>query len=218
MFHHKRILLLGSILLLAALCFTFSPLHSGTALAAFSESCPPAQSSGSNNTWVQVIQFDLNADHFEGLISFPNYPLATDGIFGPQTETAVKDYQTGVMKISATGTVAAATWDSLGFCTGSSKGFDLTGSTFSGSHCPGGLSNGSSGIWVQALQHALNVDANDGFISKSYGSDTWWPLVLDGSFGTHTADAVKSLQKANHINQDGIVGNQTWNSMGLCYS
>jgi peptidoglycan hydrolase-like protein with peptidoglycan-binding domain len=215
MSNRKRFFFLGSILFIAVMVFAFSPMHSGTALAAaaYSEPCPPTQNTGSNDTWVKVIQFNLNADHFFGIVSFPNYPLATDGNFGTNTATAVHDYQTQVMR-TGTGAVGAQTWISLGFCTGSSvRGYDHSGAS-GGTTCPGTLSAGNSGTWVQALQQALNKDAYDNYISKG----SWYPLTLDGSFGPNTTNAVKSLQSASHlITQDGIVGNQTWGAMGMCY-
>ena len=215
MSNRKRFFLLfGSFLLTTAFVFTFTFAHTPTASAAYSEPCPPTQNTGSNDTWVQVIQFNLNADHYFGIVSFPNYPLATDGDFGTSTTTAVHNYQTQVMKIG-TGEVGAKTWASLGYCTSTIfiPGYSHTGAG-GGSHCPGSLSNGNSGTWVQALQQALNRDANDNYISKG----SWFPLALDGSFGTNTENAVKSFQSSNHLTQDGTVGNGTWAAMGMCYS
>lgn len=215
MFMHKRILLSGCFLLLAALVFTFSPVRAKVAAAA---SCPPTQNTGSSGPWVQVLQFRLNAAYYYNAIFFPNYPLATDGSFGSNTATAAHNYQTGVMGIAA-GAVAASTWSSLGFCDGfNGIGYILSGDTGAGNHCPGGLGVGSSGIWVQALQWALNVDAEHSAIPITYGNDNvWYPLTIDGSFGALTQTAVKALQYSNTISIDGSVGNQTWGVMGLCY-
>lgn len=213
----RRFLLLGSIsmFLLAGCLFTFSP-RAPVAHAAYSEPCPPDQSEGNNNTWVQVIQFVLN------ITSIPNGPLATDGQFGSKTKAAVDWYQKNVMSITNGGDVVGnRTWSSLGFCTGFG-GFIMfhSGQHITRSHCPGTLSNGSSGTWVQALQQALNLDVigpEGKIIPPTYNGDHWWPLPLDGQFGTHTENAVKALQAANDIRVDGVVGNQTWNTMLMCY-
>ena len=216
----KRFLFLfGSSMLVASFVFTFNFTHAPTAFAAYSEACPPSQSYGSNSTWVQVIQFTLNS--YDSKI--PHWPLAIDGQFGQKTKDAVVWYQKNVMNITdGGGVVGNRTWSNLGFCTGFSLIFYH--SYHPGLSCnyfPGLLSYGSSGTWVQALQQALNMDAVASFpyypISKSYNGDNWWPLALDGQFGSHTRDAVKSLQAANGITQDGIVGNQTWSVAQECY-
>jgi peptidoglycan hydrolase-like protein with peptidoglycan-binding domain len=218
----KRFLLLGSIsmLLLAGCLFTFGT-KAPIAHAAYSESCPPSQSYGNNNTWVQVIQFTLNAG---GGTDLPHYPLATDGNFRQNTKDAVDWWQHNIMHITDGGDVVGdRTWSSMGFCTGFSSIFYHTGSPTNFSLCPGPLSNPSNGLWVQALQQMLNIDAvapsyiTFGPIPKTYNGDNWWPLKLDGSFGTHTENAVKALQHTNLITVDGSVGNQTWNAMAMCY-
>jgi peptidoglycan hydrolase-like protein with peptidoglycan-binding domain len=41
-------------------------------------------------------------------------------------------------------------------------------------------------------------------------------LAVDGEFGPNTQYAVKSWQKRAKIDVDGIVGPQTWHSLGHC--
>ncbi len=215
----KRFLLLAGILLIAATMFTFGPMRSATALAApaASDPCPPNQNTGSNDTWVQVLQFTLNSFDWHGVIKFKYFPLATDGDFGSQTTTDVHEYQQDVMGISP-GEVGEKTWGSLGFCTvftGQSFGhYGVSG----GTHCPGTLSEGSSGTWVQALQYALNVDADSTAIPINYGNTVWAPLATDGSFGSLTKAGVQALQQEFHITTDGSVGPQTWGVMAFCYT
>ena len=135
--------------------------------------------------------------------------------------TAVHDYQTSVMKITNGGDVVGdRTWSSLGFCDGfigPGPGYIRFGGS-GGTHCPGGLSEGGSGTWVRALQQVLNMDAENTDIPISYNNDVWWPLALDGSFGSQTKAAVESFQYASHISIDGSVGNRTWGAMGMCYT
>jgi hypothetical protein len=184
--NRKRFLFLGSIPLMAAMVFTFSPMHAEAA-ATYSVPCPPTQSPGSIDTWVQVIQFGLNAYYYYGLVYFPNYPLATDGNFGPKTTTAVHDYQTSVMKITNGGDVVGdRTWSSLGFCDGfigPGPGFFRFGGS-GGTHCPGGLSEGSNGTWVRALsalRHFMQAYLYSTFADLSTTFTTKLPPVQAGA-------------------------------------
>ena len=59
---------------------------------------------------------------------------------------------------------------------------------------PGILKNGSKGKNVERIQKVLK-------------------LKVDGIFGDDTEKAVKSYQKQNNLNADGIVGKSTWNKM-----
>ena len=133
----KRFLFLGSILLFIALLLTFSPMRSGTAHAAASPhtltttaaapliSCyPPTIGYGSTGTWVKNLQLDLNADYRTAFSDYPyqfypyseaSTPLKVDGIFGSDTESAVKDFQ-WANGLQVDGIVGPHTWLALGYC------------------------------------------------------------------------------------------------------
>ena len=64
------------------------------------------------------------------------------------------------------------------------------------------LKEGSSGPLVKQLQQILQ--------DKGFN-----PGNLDGVFGLGTKAAVRAFQKANGIEADGLVGQQTWNALGL---
>ncbi len=66
------------------------------------------------------------------------------------------------------------------------------------------LSVGSSGIDVRVLQNELAW--------LGYYNDK-----IDGAFGKNTLSAVKAYQQAAGLDVDGIVGVNTWSSMGLNY-
>ena len=66
------------------------------------------------------------------------------------------------------------------------------------------LSVGSSGIDVKVLQNELAW--------LGYYNDK-----IDGAFGKNTLSAVKAYQQAAGLDVDGIVGVNTWSSMGLIY-
>lgn len=63
------------------------------------------------------------------------------------------------------------------------------------------LKKGSKGDDVIALQHLLNVEG--------------YKVTIDGDFGSKTETAVKMLQKAHNLEQDGIVGAKTWAVLGV---
>jgi len=72
------------------------------------------------------------------------------------------------------------------------------------------LKKGSKGKEVKALQFFLN---NNGFIIAQTGPGS--PGNETENFGPGTETAVKKWQKANGLKDDGVVGPNTWNAMGL---
>lgn len=66
------------------------------------------------------------------------------------------------------------------------------------------LDKGSKGQQVQLLQHLLNT------IGQNRP-----PLELDGKFGPATDKAVRRYQERRHLSVDGIVGQDTWRSLGM---
>lgn len=69
------------------------------------------------------------------------------------------------------------------------------------------IRQGSRGEHVRALQRNLAGLTLAGWLSTA--------PVVDGIFGPKTADAVRRYQRANGLKVDGIVGRQTWGSLGL---
>ncbi|GHO94500.1 hypothetical protein KSF_045480 [Reticulibacter mediterranei] len=74
--------------------------------------------------------------------------------------------------------------------------------------CPATIQSGSTGSLVKTLQQDLNSRGMKGQDGKA--------LAVDGDFGPNTQYAVKSWQKKAGIDVDGIVGPQTWHSLGHC--
>lgn len=114
----------------------------------------------------------------------PNLGLAVDGVFGPQLETAVKDFQEGA-GLTVDEIVGPATWAALP----------------DGGPMPT-LKQGSTGPVVKSLQRLLTNGAP--------GQWNTTPQGIDGDFGPHTKASVIAFQAFGGVAQDGIVGDQTW--------
>src|SRR5579872_296421 len=110
-----------------------------------------------------------------------------DGDFGPQTKTAVEQFQS-YSGLTVDGIVGPMTWGALG-----GDGAE-----------PPTLAEGSTGSVVERLQTALN----EGRGQFAPSSDP--VLVVDGNFGPKTQACVKGAQTTGGISADGIVGLQTW--------
>lgn len=120
-----------------------------------------------------------------GLRRTPNPGVAVDGVFGPATQQAVKDFQSSNPPLGVDGIVGPATWAALP----------------DGGAMPV-LKEGSDIDAVQGLQEAL-----------THGAPGQWgtgPGQIDGTFGPKTRASVEALQKWAHIKVDGIVGDRTW--------
>jgi peptidoglycan hydrolase-like protein with peptidoglycan-binding domain len=113
----------------------------------------------------------------------PNLGLVVDGVFGPATETAVKQFQGGEGLV-VDGVVGPATWHALP----------------DGGPMPT-LQEGSSGAVVHGLQTVLTNGAGE------WGTG---PGPIDGDFGPQTKASVKAFQTWSAVAADGIVGDRTW--------
>ena len=114
----------------------------------------------------------------------PDLDLKVDGVFGWQTESAVKGFQKS-SSLNPDGIVGPLTWQAL----------------------PDGrpmpvLAEGSTGEVVRHLQTVLTNGAP--------GQWNTTPQGVDGHFGPHTRAAVEAFQGWGGVHQDGIVGDQTW--------
>lgn len=128
----------------------------------------------------------------ERLVALKYYAISPDGVFNSDDAAAVRHFQR-LNSLPVTGIADLATQQTL--YTPSAIAADasvLQGATPS----TGVLRIGSYGDAVKAMQSRL--------VALKYLSGS-----VDGIFGTQTAAAVSTFQKANNLKQDGIAGSQT---------
>lgn len=133
----------------------------------------PTLQSGSTGEAVREFQIALQETG--------NDPGPIDGVFGSQTEAAVKAFQ-AERGITVDGIVGPITWRNI--------------DEFAEFDEPV-LHEGSTGLPVRRAQSRLTAA----------GFDT---SGVDGVFGPQTESGVRALQQATGVTVDGIVGPQTW--------
>lgn len=148
---------------------------------------------GSTGTDVTILQFLLN-----NLPSPISSKISGESSFGPQTQAAVKKFQT-YFGLAVDGVVGKDTFLYLGQPTGP---YLPSGAVVFGSR---NLSKGSSGNDVKILQNRLASTA------KKYALALGGPA--DGKFGPKTQAAVKLFQKDFGLVEDGIVGPNTFTAL-----
>jgi peptidoglycan hydrolase-like protein with peptidoglycan-binding domain len=107
-------------------------------------------------------------------------PGGEDGVFGAETERAVKAFQRE-REIRSDGIVGEVTWLNIDEA-------DTSNPT---------IKRGAHGNPVRRAQKRLTLGG-------------WDAGGVDGIFGARTEAAVKHFQSAQHVTADGIVGPRTW--------
>lgn len=159
---------------------------------------------GSIGPNVVTIQVQLNRIS-QNYPSIPKIPQV-DGIFGVQTEAAVRRFQE-IFNLAADGIVGVSTWYALiRLYTAVTNLSELQsqGQTFYvnswGNQNP--IQQGEQGIRVEQLQYMLSVLS--AYIAQIPR------LTVDGIFGPATRDAVLAAQRRFGLPQTGIVDYNTW--------
>ncbi len=176
------------------------------------ESAPAAPLAlGSANDDVRVAQIRLN--RISG--NYPSIPkiLATDGIFGSDTEAAVVRFQE-IFRLTPDGIIGRGTWYTIqNVYIGVKKLNDLASEGISLAEVtdqyPGLLREGDRGAGVRNLQFFLD------YLSGFY--DTIPSVTPDGDFGPSTAEAVRAAQRTLGLPVDGVVGEVTWCAVYRAY-
>lgn len=167
---------------------------------------------GSSGPNVVIVQTELNRISQ----SYPAIPKisAVDGIYGQQTEAAVRRFQE-IFNLTPDGIVGKATWYALvRLYTAVTRLGELRsqGQQFYAINWspPGGLQPGDTGEKVRLLQYMLSV------LSTYIPSIP--PVTIDGIYGSATRAAVLAAQRRFRLPETGTVGTQTWNEIYDQYS
>lgn len=166
---------------------------------------------GTASNGVKTIQTELNR------IS-RNYPAipkiaVENGIFGTDTENAVKEFQE-IFNLPVTGVVDKATWYKIKqYYTGVKKlgelvseGISLEEATVPYTTV---LREGMQGVDVSTLQYYLNIIA--------YFNPSLNLSPLDSYFGPATTQAVRDFQQYYGLTVTGIVEEDTWRTLDKIY-
>lgn len=166
---------------------------------------------GSVNDYVRTVQLRLNRIGK----NYPSIPKieAVDGIFGTDTEAAVRRFQE-IFNLTVDGVVGKSTWYYIRRIYNAvkrlneldSEGVSLEEVT---AQYPGVLREGDSGVGVANLQYFIS------YLSDFY--ETVPPLAVDGIFGAATRAAVIDVQNTFGLVADGIVGEITWDAIYDAY-
>lgn len=179
----------------------------GTPIRGILESYPGTPlRSGSTGPFVTQIQSALNR------IS-QNYPAIpkidpVDGIFGPQTESAVRQFQE-IFSLTPDGIIGPATWyQIIRIFVAVTRLAELQSQgqqQYYISTYPTDLSLGATGEYVRRVQYMLSV------LSKFIPS---LPAVTEtGTYDTATRDAVRAFQLYEGLPVTGTVNAQTWDAI-----
>jgi len=167
---------------------------------------------GSSGPNVVIVQTELNRIS-QSYPAIPKIPVV-DGIYGQQTEAAVRKFQE-VFNLTPDGIVGKATWYALvRLYTAVTRLGELRsqGQQFYAINWspPGGLQPGDTGEKVRLLQYMLSV------LSTYIPSIP--PVTIDGVYGSATRAAVLAAQRRFRLPETGTVGAQTWNEIYDQYS
>ncbi len=181
-------------------------------IAALTESYPGTTLRlGNSGNEVRYIQLRLNriAKNYPSIPTIPN----PDGIFGPETEAAVREFQR-IFNLTVDGIVGRATWYKIVSIYGGVK--RLTDLASEGIFLdevtqlqPDALRRGDTGNEVRELQYYLN------FIGTF--NNQIQPVAIDGIFGTATEQSVLDFQRYYGLPETGVVNVVTWNAMQRTY-
>lgn len=161
---------------------------------------------------VRILQVQLNR-------IAQNYPAipkiaVTNGIFGVDTEEAVRKFQE-IFNLTQSGQVDKATWYKIKqYYSGVKSLAELAseGITLEEVSVPFSteLSAGMSGIPVRTIQYYLSIIA--------YFNQSLQPVPLNGQFDAATVAAVERFQEFYGLPVTGIVNNETWNTINRIYT
>ncbi len=157
---------------------------------------------GDTGTAVQNLQFYLKT-----LAAYNPFlrDVTIDGFFGAETQDAVRAFQK-LYGLAQDGVVGESTWNRIvAVYLDITEGGDLVLKPYPGRV----IRQGSSGENVLYVQMLLNR-TRPVFVTIP-------KLEEDGIFGTGMRSAVREFQRLFGLNDDGVVGRDTWNALNRVY-
>lgn len=166
---------------------------------------------GSSGRQVRTIQTQLNRISRD-YPSIPKIPT-TDGVFGVQTENAVKEFQR-IFNLTPDGIIGKATWYKIKYiyvAVANLAELDSEGIRLSDipKQFVFDVKQGDRGNPVRVVQYYLAFVA-------AYNNAVSAPSI-DGIFGENTAASVREFQSAYGLPQTGVVDEATWNKLNEVY-
>jgi peptidoglycan hydrolase-like protein with peptidoglycan-binding domain len=166
---------------------------------------------GSSGNDVKTLQIYLNRIS-RNYPAIPKIPEA-DGVYGTETESAVKEFQK-IFGLSQTGKTDEATWYKISYIYTSVKRIaELNSEGISlediSRQYPEELRIGMQSQEINVLQYYLAV------IGAYY--EAVYPVDITGYFGEETEKSVKSFQRVFGLPQTGVVDRNTWNDLYRAY-
>ena len=166
---------------------------------------------GDANEEVRIIQRQLNriGDNYPAIPKIPD----TNGIFGVNTEEAVKTFQS-IFGLTVDGIVGKATWYKIKSIYNGVKGLaELYSEGITPEEAQRAfaeiLQEGDTGEPVRVAQYYLSV--------ISYFDPQIPQVIIDGIFDQNTREAVLALQQRNGLEPTGIIDRPTWNAIEAAY-
>jgi peptidoglycan hydrolase-like protein with peptidoglycan-binding domain len=151
-------------------------------------------------------------------VNFPAIPQISNvsGVFGPQTEAAVRAFQgiASLSSVSPNGIVNRATWNNISRAYSAVKSLgELTseGIIMGIGRVPpvNTIRQGDRGRQVQQAQYLMN------FIAQFYPAVS--TVLQNSSFTADMATAVREFQRNFGLNADGVIGPNTWRRLYEVY-
>ena len=160
-------------------------------------------SEGSEGRQVQLLQQALGG-------------ISVDGNFGPETEQAVRDFQSR-SGLTVDGVAGPATLAALRGSSG-----PLSASIASVAPTEAAISSGKGKAHTAALESTEASETGEGESSEGVSGQgavqrlqSALKLPVDGNFGPETEAAVRRLQSRHGLAVDGVVGPATWSVLGI---
>lgn len=166
---------------------------------------------GMRSDAVATIQAQLNRI----AVNYPSIPVVypVDGIFGAQTEAAVKAFQKQ-FNLTQDGIVGNGTWYKISYIYVAVKKL----AELSSEGVQAGLDFEYPGTPLREGTRSIKVQEIQFFLNKIALFTTRVPTIkIDSYFGSGTKAAVIAFQRLAGLTPDGVVGPATWNTLVEAY-